>query len=300
MKLRYCRLLVILVAAGLLTSCARDPDAGKLRVTVIDVGQGDSILVETPTGHAMLIDGGGSNRDDDSDPRHVGLRTVVPYLRYRGIDHLDAIVLTHPHADHVGGLPDILREVRTDAVLDGTALPFPSPAYAAFLTEVRNRHIPYRRVVRGTHIDFGDGVTADALNPPPGHPYGTATDNATMNNYSAVFLLTYGKTHILLDGDAQFEAEQNMLATYPNLRADVLKCGHHGAANSTSDAWLERVRPKYAAISCSRTNSFGHPSPATLARLKAHGVQTYVTAANGAIVFVSDGRSVKASGTVTK
>ncbi|MCW3059845.1 MAG: hypothetical protein JWQ02_1666 [Capsulimonas sp.] len=292
------RHLIATLSILLLTSCASNPDAGKLRVTVIDVGQGDSILVETPTGHAMLIDGGGSNRDDDGDPRHVGLHTVVPYLRYRGIDHLDAIVLTHPHADHVGGLPDILREVRTDAVLDGTTLPFPSPAYAAFLIEVRNRHIPYRRVVRGTHIDFGDGVTADALNPPPGQPYGTATDNATMNNYSAVFLLTYGKTHILLDGDAQLEAEQNMLVAYPNLQADVLKCGHHGAANATSDAWLEQVHPKYAAISCSKTNSFGHPSPATLARLNAHGAQTFVTATDGAVIFVSDGTQVTAKGTI--
>ncbi|BDI28815.1 hypothetical protein CCAX7_008660 [Capsulimonas corticalis] len=290
----------IVALSLLLTSCAHDPDAGKLRVTVIDVGQGDSILIETPTGHAMLIDGGGSNRDDEGDPRHVGLRTVVPYLRYRGIDHLDAIVLTHPHADHVGGLPDILREVHTDTVLDGTTLPFPSPAYAAFLTEVRNRHIPYRRVVRGTHLDFGDGVTADALNPPTGLPYGTATDNATMNNYSAVFLLSYGKTHMLLDGDAQLEAEENMLAAYPNLQADALKCGHHGAANATSDAWLDRVRPRYAAISCGLHNPFHHPNPATLARLKAHGVQAYVTATDGAVIFVSDGARVTATGAVKR
>ena len=165
---------------------------------------------------------------------------------------------------------------------------------------MRNRHIPYRRVLRGTHLDFGDGVRADALNPPPGLPYGTATDNATMNNYSAVFLLTYGHTYILLDGDAQLEAETNMLAAYPNLQADVLKCGHHGAANATSDAWLDRIHPKYAAISCGLHNSFGHPNPATLARLKAHGVQTYVTATDGAIVFVSDGVRVTASKTITK
>ena len=145
-------------------------------------------------------------------------------------------------------------------------------------------------------LDLGGGVTADVLNPPAtGTPYGTQTDDATVNNYSAVLRLGYGRTHFLLTGDAETEAEQNILATGCDLSCDVLKAGHHGAANATGDDWLARVRPRYAAISCGAHNPFGHPSPATLARLAAHHVTTFCTAKNGAITFVSDGGTVTAN-----
>lgn len=281
------------------TSCAREPDAGKLRVTVLDVGQGDCILVESPNGHTMLIDAGGSNDETQVDPRQVGLKTVVPYLHYRGISRIDVVVFTHPHSDHVGGMPDVLREEQIGAVLDGDVLPYPTPSYKACLDVIRRKHIPYRRARRGMRIDFRDGVTADVLNPPSvGTPYGTETNNDTMNDYSAVLRLTYGRTHILLDGDAENEAEGDMLAHEGDLSADVLKCGHHGAGNATSDAWLARVHPRYAAISCGLHNTFGHPNPGTLERLRTHGVTTFVTARDGAIVFTSDGKTVTAEKTI--
>ncbi len=272
-----------------------DPDAGKLRVTVVDVGQGDCILVETPDRRAMLIDGGGSSDESQVDSTDIGLRVVVPFLHYRGLSHLDVVVLTHPHGDHCGGLTAVLREESVGVVLDGTVLPYPSADYQAFRQEVRDRHIPYEHAARGMHLDLGDGVTAEVLNPPTsGTPYGTQPDNDTVNNYSAVLRLTYGKTHFLLTGDAETGAEQNMMAAVPDLSADVLKVGHHGAANATGDDWLSRVRPRYAAISCGAHNPFGHPSPATLARLAAHHVPTYCTAWNGAITFLSDGQTVTA------
>ena len=272
-----------------------DPDAGKLRVTVLDVGQGDCILVETPTGRAMLVDGGGSNDESQVDSTDVGLKTVVPYLHFRGINKLDVVVLTHPHGDHCGGLTAVLREEPVGVVLDGTVLPYPSADYGAFRQEIADRHIPYRHAARGMRLDLGDGVTALVLNPPvAGTPYGTQPDDATVNNYSVVLRLGYGRTHVLLTGDAETEAEDNILAAGFDLSCDVLKVGHHGAANATGDAWLARVRPRLAAISCGRHNPFGHPHPATLARLAAHHVTTYCTAWNGAIVFVSDGRTVTA------
>jgi competence protein ComEC len=297
--IRYGVTALAIGAALLLTSCAIDPDRGKLRVTVIDVGQGDSILIETPSGKTMLIDGGGSNDETQVDPNNVGLKTVIPYLHYRGISHLDIVLLTHPHSDHVGGLVAVVREEKVDSVLDGTVLPYPTPSYNAFLTEVRDEHIPYAHAERGTHLDFRDGVTCDVLNPPAdGRPYGTDLGNTTVNNYSAVVRVTYGRTHFLLDGDAEDEAEENMLASGADVSADVLKCGHHGAGNATCDDWLNAVRPTYAAISCGLHNVFGHPNPATLARLRAHDVKTYVTAHNGAIIFVSDGTTVTATPTI--
>jgi len=241
----------------------------------------------------MLIDGGGSNDETAVDPADVGRKTVIPYLRYRGIGRIDVVVLTHPHSDHVGGLVAVLKDERVDAVLDGTVLPYDTPPYEAFLKEIASDHIPYRHAVRGTHLDFGDGVTGDVLNPPAiGTPYGTETDNATVNNYSTVIRLSYGKTHVILDGDAEEQAEDNMLASADDVSADVLKCGHHGAANATSNTWLDRVRPRYAAISCGLHNSFGHPSPQTIDRLRAHGIVPTVTATAGAAVYVSDGVQV--------
>lgn len=313
------RLYVIFVffaATLLLTSCASDPNRGKLRVTVLDVGQGDSILVQTPTDRVILIDGGGANEemsseaaehrghksadadsedDDDapSDPHDVGHRVVIPALHYHGINRIDLLILTHPHGDHVGGLPAVLNDEQVGTVLDGTVLPYPSKAYRRFRLLVASKHIPYYHAARGMHIDFGDGVTGMVLNPPAhGTPYGTGSDNTTVNNYSVVLRLTYGKTHILLDGDAQKEAEESMIASCGDVSADFLKCGHHGAGNATTDVWLNAVRPKSAAISCGLHNVFGHPHPDTLARLNAHGVQIFRTDHNGAITAVSDGKTV--------
>lgn len=274
---------------------------GELRVTVLDVGQGDCILVEMPNGRAMLIDGGGSADETQVDSTDIGMRTVVPFLRHEGINHLDVVALTHPHGDHCGGLTAVLREETVGVVLDGTVIPYPSADYQAFRQEIAQRHIPYQHAVRGMRLNFGDGVTALILNPPAtGTPYGTGTDDTTINNYSIVMRLTYGQTHFLLTGDAEFSAENSILATGADLRSDVLKVGHHGAANATSDTWLAHVQPRYAAISCGLHNAFGHPAPATVARLAAHHVLTYCTAWNGAITFTCDGKTVTAKSFVTR
>lgn len=271
------------------------PARGRLRVVVLDVGQGDSLFVETPSGRTMLIDGGGANDESRAEQTEVGDQVLLPFLRSQGVNHLDLVVLTHPHGDHVGGLTAVLREEPVGVVLDGTRLPYPSPAYTAFLGQVRQKHIRYQHAVRGMRLDLRDGVVADVLNPPAqGLPYGTNPDNGTVNNYSAVLRLTYGQTHFLLDGDAETDAEASMIAATEDLSADVLKVGHHGAGNATSDTWLDRVHPRYAAISCGAHNLFGHPNPATLARLAAHHVQVFRTDKNGAITFESDGQIVTA------
>ena len=272
-----------------------DPDAGKLRLTVLDVGQGDCLLLQTPQGHTILIDGGGANDEQQASQSDVGEQVVLPFLRSQGIGHLDVLVITHPHGDHVGGLAAVLRQESIGVVLDGTCLPYPSPAYRQVRALISTRHIPYLRAVRGLTMQLDPHVRADVLNPPAqGDFYGTTLDNTVVNNDSAVLRISYGRTHFLLDGDAQSEAEQSMLAAGFDLSADVLKVGHHGAGNASTDAWLARVRPRFAAISCGLHNHFGHPHPATLARLAAHHVQVFRTDHNGAIVFVSDGKTVTA------
>lgn len=244
----------------------------------------------------MVIDGGGVN--DETRPEEgadVGERVVVPYLHARGINRVDVLVLTHPHGDHVGGLLSVLREEPVGAVLDGTVLPYPTPAYSAFLAGVKGHQLSYKHACWGMHLDLGDRVTADVMNPPAsGTPYGETPDNSTVNNYSVVLRLTYGRTHFLLMGDAEAAAEQALLDSGADLTADVLKAGHHGAANASGEALLARVHPHFAAISCGRHNHFGHPAPATLARLASQGIQTFRTDQNGAVTFVSDGQTVEA------
>ena len=300
---RLLRLAPLLPLGSLLWWAAArrpDPDGGKLRVTAIDVGQGDSTLIQTPSGRTILIDGGGNSDETDADASDVGVKVVVPFLSYLGINRLDVLVLTHPHGDHVGGLAAVLRAQEVGTVLDGTTLPYPSPAYRQFLAQVHRKDIPYARAVRGMRLDMGDGVTLHVLNPPPTPAFGTSavfgtgTDDAAINNYSASLLVQYGRTRFILTGDAQNEAEAAMLDAHADLACDVLKAGHHGSKNATGDDWLARLRPRQAVISCGRHNRFGHPAPATLARLDAHGVQTFRTDRQGAITFVSDGRTVTA------
>ena len=195
---------------------------------------------------------------------------MIPYLRYRGIDRLNVVILTHLHSDHVGGLVAVLNDEQVNAILDGTVLDYPSPTYQAFLAEVRAKRIPYAHAVRGTHLDFRDGVVCDVLNPPSSdRACGIVPDNKTVNDYSVVVRITYGKTHFLFDGDAEVEAEDTILASGVAVSADVLKCGHHGSGNATSNERLEAVRPKFAAISCGLHDTFGHPNPLTLGRLRA-------------------------------
>jgi len=277
-----------------------DPDAGKLRVIAVDVGQGDCTLVITPSGRTLLVDGGGTSDEMAAGDLDVGAKIVVPFLEYLGINLIDVLVATHPHGDHVGGLAAVGRGPRIGAVLDGTTLPYPSPAYLGFRQEVAQRSIPCARAVRGQTLDMGDGVQVTVLNPPGGAAYGTAaaygtgSDDATINNYSVGLKIDYGRTRFILTGDAQHEAEGAMLAAHSDLTCDVLKAGHHGSKTATGDDWLDRLQPKQAVISCGRHNRFGHPAPATLARLGTHGVEVFRTDQQGAITFVSDGKAVTA------
>ncbi len=130
-----------------------DPDAGNLRVTAIDVGQGDSTLIQTPSGRTVLIDGGGNSDEADADGADVGIKVVVPFLNYLGISRLDVLVLTHPHGDHVGGLAAVLRSQEVGTILDGTTLPYPSPAYLQFLALIRRKSIPLARAVRDMTLE---------------------------------------------------------------------------------------------------------------------------------------------------
>jgi competence protein ComEC len=260
---------------------------GVLRVTALDVGQGDANLVELPDGAAWLFDAGGMV----GNPIDTGAAVVVPVLRAKRRSRLDVVVLTHPHPDHFGGLAAVLAAVEVGEVWDsgqGEA-EGAGPEYAALLALARERRIPIRRPPElcGRARRHGDAVL-ELLSPCPGFVPGRGA-----NDNSLVVRVTFGARAVLLTGDAEALEERDLVAR-PGvvLRADYLKAGHHGSRTSTSEALLRAVEPTWATLSCGVRNRFGHPHAPALARLAERGVRTVRLDRAGSFEWTTDGRDV--------
>ena len=264
-----------------------------LQITVLDVGQADAILVRTPSGRALLIDAGGrlergARTAQESTAERVGETVVVPFLIRHGIHHLDAMLLSHPHGDHAGGVAPVLRALGADEFAD-TGQSYGGFAYrdAIAVAQVNRTPLVYPRA--GTVWRTNDGVTLHFLG--PSVPFISASRN-DINNNSLVFMLEYKGFRMLFTGDAGAEAEQRILADGVDLHATVLKVGHHGSAYSSTPEFIEAVQPKYAIISVGRHNLFGHPAPATVATLRRFGARVFRTDENGAVTIGTDGENL--------
>jgi len=255
-----------------------------LAVSVLDVGQGDSVLVDLPLGGAMLFDAGGEVGSAFDPGRNI----VGPVLAARRRSALDVVVLSHPHPDHFLGLPAALSRVRPREFWDtgqGEA-EGAGPAYAALLAGLRARKTPIRRPRELCGAHEISGALVEVLHPCPSPtPYVNANDN------SFVVRIGFGGRHVLLVGDAEHEAEQALVARGVDLRAEFLKVGHHGSRTSSSPAFLAAVSPTWAAVSCGVRNRFGHPHPHALEHLLAARVRVHRTDREGTIRFVTDGVS---------
>ena len=272
------------LAAGAWTSVVAS-DIGHVELHAIDVGQGDAVALRTPRGRWVLFDAGRGGRGAD-----MGARVVVPYLRRRG-GALAAVVLSHPHADHVGGAPSVIRRLRPAAVWDA-GLALGSETYRDVLSATREVGARWHRVRPGDALTI-DGVTLTVL--APDSSWTAALDDP--NLASVIVRVDYGRRRFLLTGDAE-TAEEDWLRAHvarstgdarDPLAADVLKVGHHGSRTSTSPALLARVRPSVALVSVGAGNMYGHPSPDVVRRLRSAGADVRRTDALGSVVVRTDG-----------
>ena len=253
-----------------------------LEMTAIDVGQGDSILLVAPNGRTLLVDAGGLPQWLHSD-LDIGEDVVSPYLWSRSFRRINAVAITHPHADHMGGAAAILANFRPRELWLG------DPSDPELKDVIRLAHELGVRVVHrqaGDQFDFG-GAEVRVLAPGAADPAGRRNDE------SLVMKVAYGKTSVLLEGDAERRSEQQIAEEQPE--ADLLKVAHHGSSTSTIPLLLDRVHPKFAVISVGSRNTYGHPRREVLARLGEAHIMTYRTDLDGAVTFYLDGSTVRPS-----
>ncbi|HEY8889349.1 MAG TPA: MBL fold metallo-hydrolase [Clostridium sp.] len=245
---------------------------GTLKVSYMDVGQADSILIQQGSS-SMLIDAG--NNEDSS--------TVKNYIFNQGITKLDYVIGTHPHEDHIGGMDYIINSFKIGKIYMPKATSN-TKTFRDVVSAIKAKGMKVTVPTVGETFKIGN-ATATILAP-------NSSGYKDLNNTSIVIRLTFGNNSFMFDGDAEDVSENEMLSKGLNVGADVLKVGHHGSNSSTTEAFLDKVNPKYAIISVGNGNSYGHPHKSTMDRLKAKGIKAFRTDENGTIIATSDGKNI--------
>lgn len=261
---------------------SRQPKSAPVQLTAwfINVGQGDCTLLRTPNGQFILIDAG--------PPESV--HHVLSFLRRQRVSELALVIASHPHSDHVGGIPYVLRAFRTRQYMD-PAFPYPSHVYADVLQEVKRQRVRFITARRGVKLNVG-GARLEVLWPEAEFVRGTESD---ANNNSTVVRVSVGEVSLLFTGDIQREAIERILSSRAEIHSQLLKVPHHGSADAITPGFLPRVRPEAAVIFCGILNRYGYPHRETMRLLKRTRCAIYRTDVNGTITAVADGRRIAIS-----
>lgn len=260
-----------------------------LRVTFLDVWQGDSILIQTPQEKIILIDGGQSSNEEYNSFFDAGRDVVVPYLLERGVKHIDVLVLSHAHRDHVGGLISVLEKFSVGRVLDSGYV-HTTEVYERFLELVKEKNIPYSNPRSGDRLLWDKGLHVVVLNPPEEFYSG---DDACNEN-SLVIKVEYQDVAFLFTGDIGIAAKRFLVKIFPErLKSDVLKVSHQGSDSSFLEAFLKETSPCVGIISVGKGNHFGHPGDKILEFFRIEGLEIYRTDQDGFIELSTDGKSLK-------
>ena len=249
-----------------------------LEVDFLDIGQGDAILIKTPYGQNILIDGGSDN-------------TVIQRLSENLAwwdKKIDLMILTHPHSDHVGGLAGVISRYNVEKILY-TGVIHNSPDYIAWLEIIRDCGIPLIIIDRPQIVKLGEDCRLDILYPMESI---LGKEVSNLNNSSIIIKLIYKETKFLLAGDIELETEQELLNSKVDLSAQVFKVNHHGSDTSNSQEFLQAVNPEIAVIQAGKDNDFGHPSRRVIKRLERMGVKIFRNDLDGTVKVISDGENI--------
>ncbi|MEC9489919.1 MAG: MBL fold metallo-hydrolase [Halanaerobiales bacterium] len=268
------KLVLFLLLLSLILIFSINTTAQNLKIHFIDVGQGDSILIEAAGGQNILVDGG-----DRADRITAG---IINYLRDQNVKKLDYLISTHPHADHIGGLVDIIDSFKVGTVLDSGKV-HTSKTYENYLIKIDQENIHFETPRQGDKFKIGESELYFL------HP-DQNLDNYDLNNSSLVFLLKFGQQNFLFTGDIEAEVERKLLAENPELKVDIIKVPHHGSKTSSFASWIKSIQPETAVIQVGE-NHYGHPAAEVLTLYQEQGARVFRNDLNGNIVVTADGKN---------
>lgn len=266
--------LIILDFSGCVEIGVDNRVDNRLMVSVLDVGQGDAILIKTPKGKFVLIDSGPNSQREEFEKK----------LKQNNVDRFEVVIATHPHEDHIGNMDDVFKNYDVENVYMPKVITT-TKTFQNMMQEIKNKNLKIKTAKSGIKFNL-DGVDFEFLAP-------NSENYENLNNYSIVVKVTYEKNRFLLMGDAEKLSEEEIIKKGFDISADVIKIGHHGSSSSTSEKFIKQVNPAFAVISLGKDNTFGHPHRETMNLLNRYNLKTMRTDYHGDVNFFSDGENIK-------